>query len=167
MSFLLILVHTDLPLHRCYPTGHWYYCICKILSNSSATPSIYTNLKQGCIHSCRVKVVLYHHIMEKFSLLNFKGLYSDSHPQAVNVCFKLKLLHMDCSWWKPWKLQCCLSSTSISYMDMDLSRELFKKGLPSWILDSRPSTTSHSQFGRRSKSWLENKQLWMILHCTR
>ena len=45
-----------------------------ILSNSSATPSIYTNLKQGCIHSCRVKVVLHHHIMEKFSLLNFNGL---------------------------------------------------------------------------------------------
>jgi len=35
-------------------------------------------------------------------------------------------------------------------MDMDSSRELFKKR-PSWILDSRPSTTCQSQLGRNIK----------------
>jgi len=62
-------------------------------------------------------------------------------------------------WWKPRKLQC---SKSISYMDMDSSRELFKKRLPSWILDSRPSTTCQASKLSSSPTIEEKVELELV-----
>ena len=145
---------------------HLSYCICKVLSNSSAIPFIYTNLKQGCIHSCRERLSFIIILWRNFTL-ELQGFVVILTPKQWMSVSSWSFSIWTVGWWEPWKLQCSQSSKSISYMDMVSSRELFKKRLPSSILDSRPSNTAQSQLGRKSKSRLEKKQFWLILHCKR
>jgi len=95
-SFCWFLVHTHLPLYRCYPTGHWYYCFHKIVKFLRNTIHIHKSktrlypLLQG--KGCPSSSYYYGKIFNSWT----SRVCSDSHPQAANICFKLKLLHMDC-----------------------------------------------------------------------